>query len=206
MALTAGWRHHGSRRSVLLAICALALAGACVTCVIDASALRHKPIGPVSWHWERNWIIARALLACSPAGPEPCRGKDPVGSVSPVGREAERDAALPALPTEPYSHGNHHADTGVASAGGTLATRRSWPALHRASPRPEPRDQEPRDQEHRAGSRPGAAAGSRRPPPARPCASRRTAEAPGAAARPRAAPRKAGACARRPRCRRPDRG
>src|SRR5215472_6992801 len=41
-----GWRYHGSVRSVLSAICALALAGAWVTCVINASALRLKPDRP----------------------------------------------------------------------------------------------------------------------------------------------------------------
>jgi hypothetical protein len=55
VALMAGWRHHESFRSVLLVICALVLAGACVTCVIDASALRLKPTGPGA----RMWVMAR---------------------------------------------------------------------------------------------------------------------------------------------------
>src|SRR6266852_2586584 len=98
MAVTAGWRHHGSRRSVLSGICALALAGACVTCVIDASALQLK-----------------LIVQCHRTGSSPRRAACPP--------RAAGGAALPALRTEPYSNGNSHVDLGVTSGGVTLATR-----------------------------------------------------------------------------------
>src|SRR5215467_13033673 len=104
----AGWRHQSSLRSVLVAICALVFSGACVTCVIHASALRLKPSGPghrtESWHGGHYPGALRAVPACQTSG-----------------LPGER-RALPALPTEPYSNGNHDADVGVPDAGVTLAT------------------------------------------------------------------------------------
>jgi hypothetical protein len=95
--MTAGWRHHGSRRSVFSAICALVLAGACVTCVIDASALMLKLMSSVTALGHRSGALH--------AVPAQTGG-----------------AALPALPTEPYSNGNGHTDPGVTSGGVRLAT------------------------------------------------------------------------------------
>src|SRR5215467_14509217 len=186
MALMVGWRYHGSVRSVLSAICALALAGAWVTCVINASALRLKPDRP------SDAALGIAVDHRSHAVRTLRLGRESDPTDDPAARQAgTRRAALPALPTEPYSNGNHHADVGVACTSVTLTTRWSLPIRWSVARRG-----------LGAGSQPGAATGFRRPPPGRPSGSRRTAGARDAAARQPAVPMTAVACARRRHCRR----
>src|SRR5215475_5922563 len=117
----AGWRHQSSLRSVLLAICALVFAGACVTCVIHASALRLKPTGP--GYRTESWHGVITLTRFVPSGPAR-RGS------------ARRGRALPALPTEPYSYGNRVRDPGVPDTNVTLATSAGGYSLTSGSARP----------------------------------------------------------------------